>query len=206
MNIVIIDNGLSNIGALTNMIKKIGLKSKVVGQRDEFGNPDAIIMPGVGAFDAAMEALDSAGLIEPLNDLVLDKKIPTLGICLGMQLFAGSSEEGEGLGLGWISGNVKRLVASNESVRIPHMGWNKIRHSKDNVFEGIDRNSRYYFVHSYHFDCENSDNELCHTNYEGFDFVSGVVQNNIYGFQFHPEKSHIFGLSLLKNFFKNKVN
>ena len=205
MNIVIIDNGFSNIGALENMIRRIGLTFTTAAHRDEIGDPDAIIIPGVGAFDAAMDALARARLIEPLNDLVLGKRIPTLGICLGMQLFAQSSEEGEGLGLGWIPGKVKRLEPVSELTRIPHMGWNKLSHDKNKIFENIDQRARYYFVHSYYFECRSFENELCWTSYGGINFASGIMQDNIYGFQFHPEKSNDFGLKLLKNFFGKVV-
>ncbi|MCO6501341.1 MAG: imidazole glycerol phosphate synthase subunit HisH, partial [Vicingus serpentipes] len=162
---------------------------------------DKSILPGVGHFSSAIENLQRLDIIKTLNEEVLEKKKPILGICLGMQLFASASEEGDAKGLGWIDATVERLqVRDSLKYKIPHTGWNQIEIAKSSdLLKNIDNLAEFYFVHSYHFNCKKQEDVLCLTAYET-QFVSAVERNNIYGTQFHPEKSHGAGVQLLKNF------
>lgn len=194
----IIDYGMGNLGSIANMIKKIGYKSQITSNLDEIKNADKLILPGVGAFDNGMKNLHELGLIEVLNQKVLVDKTPILGICLGMQLMTETSEEGKLQGLGWIDAHTKKFVS--EALKIPHMGWNIITHKKESkLFDELDSEKRYYFVHSYYVDCNDQKDILAVTPY-GKKFVSAFEKGNILGVQFHPEKSHQFGMNLLKNF------
>jgi glutamine amidotransferase len=163
-----------------------------------------IILPGVGAFDTGMTNLQKLDLTETLNRKITEEHTPVLGICLGMQLLAEKSEEGVLPGLGWIKGKVIRFSFSNTSeYKIPHMGWNHVNIKKESpLFAGMHQEPRFYFVHSYHFKPEDSGDILCTTEY-GSDFISSVEHGNILGVQFHPEKSHKFGIKLLSNFVEN---
>lgn len=179
------------------MLKKVGARAIVSSDPKEIKNAEKLILPGVGAFDTGMKNLSEAGLIPVLEQKVLKEKTPILGICLGMQLFAEKSEEGSSRGLGWIEGKVKKF---QNGLIIPHMGWNTINSNKnDPLLEDMLRESRFYFVHSYHFICDNQENELAKTSY-GYDFSSIIRKDNIIGVQFHPEKSHKYGMKLLDNF------
>jgi glutamine amidotransferase len=165
-------------------------------------NSTKIILPGVGSFDYAMQRLNDSGMRETLEKKVLEEKIPVLGVCVGMQMLAKTSEEGILPGLGWIDGEVKKFVlpSGSTTMRIPHMGWNTIKPlSQDGLLKGLDNESRFYFLHSYYFKCSHSSDSMALTNYGG-DFVSAVNDKNIYGVQFHPEKSHGWGIQLLENF------
>lgn len=188
------------------MLKKIGVKSKITFDFRDIECAEKIIIPGVGAFDNAMKQLNEYGIIHLLNHKVNQVKIPLLGICLGMQILAKKSEEGKLPGLGWIDAEVKKFRFENNehsSLKIPHMGWNKLMIKNPNpLFDGLDSESRFYFVHSYHMVCNNKNNVLAKTEY-GYDFASVVSRDNIIGVQFHPEKSHKFGMKLLKNFIEN---
>lgn len=201
--IVIIDCKIGNIGSIINMFKKIGVKAKPSSDKDEILAADKLLLPGVGAFDNGMRSLRKAGLIEILNQKVLVDKTPILGICLGMQLLMQKSEEGTEEGLGWLDGEVKKFDfgANSDKLKIPHMGWNMVHPLQtDSLFHEMgEEEKRFYFVHSYHVVCENSDDILATTRY-GYEFTSSVHKDNIYGAQFHPEKSHKFGMNLLKNF------
>jgi glutamine amidotransferase len=200
--IVIIDYKTGNIGSLSNMLKKIGAEAIVSSNPSDIEKADKLILPGVGAFDVGMKNLKDSGLIPLLEDRVLNKKTPILGICLGMQLLAEKSEEGSLNGLSWIKGEVKRFKFDNSDLKIPHMGWNVVKPLKeDSLFSGMKDELRFYFVHSYHFVAKDKDSVLATTNY-GYDFTSVVAQENIFGVQFHPEKSHKFGMRLLDNFTK----
>jgi glutamine amidotransferase len=196
--IVIIDYGMGNLGSIANMIKKVGAKSIITSDLEEIKRADKLILPGVGSFNNGMRELKELGLIDTLNTKVLEDKTPILGICLGMQLMTQSSEEGELDGLGWIEAESKRFVS--KSLKVPHMGWNIIYNQKESkLFTPTDDEERFYFVHSYYVSCNNREDILTTTSY-GHNFVSSFEKENIVGVQFHPEKSHKFGMRLFKNF------
>jgi len=203
--IVVIDYGMGNLGSIQNMLKKIGAKGIISSDISDIQKADKLILPGVGAFDNGMENLEKRGLIPVLNEKVLIHKTPILGICLGMQLLSKKSEEGHLPGLGWIEAETIKFKFNENQTRlkIPHMGWNTIKIKKDNpLFTNMYEETRFYFVHSYHVFCHNKQDVLAETHY-GFDFVSSLQKDNIFGVQFHPEKSHKFGQQLLKNFVEN---
>lgn len=201
--IVIIDYGIGNINSILNMLIKIGTEAVVSSDRSVIEKADKLILPGVGAFDYGMSNLKSGGFIELLDSMVVRRKVPVLGICLGMQLMTGKSEEGSLPGLGWIDAETKKFrFDGGIEKKVPHMGWNSVRISrKTDLFPETDEAYRFYFVHSYHVICNNDDDVLATTNY-GYDFVSAFQAENIIGVQFHPEKSHKFGMHLLKGFAK----
>lgn len=194
---------MGNLGSIANMLKRIGYESKITDNLNEIKNAKKIILPGIGHFDKAMNNLKELGFVEILNKKVLEDKIPVLGICLGMQLLANKSEEGNLSGLGWIHGEVKKFSFGGlpeNKLKIPHMGWNLVHLKKDNpLVNNMYHEPRFYFVHSYHFQCSNEADVLA-TTYYGYYFPSIIAKSNIIGVQFHPEKSHKFGMKLLKNF------
>ena len=195
---VIIDYGLGNLGSIANMIKKEGHKCIITSELEEIKKTSKLILPGVGSFDNGMKSLKELGMIEVLNQKILIEKTPILGICLGMQLMTQSSEEGTSAGLGWLDAQTKKFVS--DTLKIPHMGWNIIKHQKESkLFDECKSEKRFYFVHSYCVSCNNQEDILANTNYTQ-DFVSSFEKENIIGVQFHPEKSHKFGMQLLKNF------
>lgn len=200
--IVIIDYGLGNIRAFANVYKNLNIPFKIASSTSDIKDATKIILPGVGAFDYAMERLQKSGMQDSLNELVLNHKIPVLGICVGMQMLALSSEEGMLPGLGWIDGVVKKFDISKlkQGTLLPHMGWNNVHPVGNNkLFQGMDFHSQFYFLHSYYFQCNDCNNSIATTDYDVM-FTSAVGRNNIYGVQFHPEKSHQWGIQLLKNF------
>lgn len=200
--ITIIDYGLGNLGSMLNMIKKIGAKVIVSSEHDTIAKADKLILPGVGSFDSGMRKLTERNMIPLLNKRILEENVPILCVCLGMQLLGMRSEEGQLPGLGWLDAEAIRFKfeGDNANLKIPHMGWNDVSFRQTHpLFEELESVNRFYFVHSYHLVCANSDNNLATTSY-GFDFTSAVVKDNIMGVQFHPEKSHKFGMRLLKNF------
>ena len=199
--IKIIDYGLGNISAFLNMYRRLNIEVSVAKSTDELLGADRLILPGVGAFDQAMELLNKSGMRDAIDDLVLEKRLPILGICVGMQILANSSDEGERSGLGWIKGRVKSFKSLNIGEMIlPHMGWNDVRPVQNSdLFTGLETDARFYFLHSFYFECENDENIAALSNY-GIDFSCAVQSGNIYGVQFHPEKSHHSGARLLKNF------
>ena len=200
--ITIIDYGLGNIRAFANVYERLNIKTKLAHTAYDLNDAEKIILPGVGSFDNAMNLLNDSGMRDELDKQVLDKKVPVIGICLGMQIMAKTSDEGKLPGLGWIDGVVK--VFDPYSIpyvtRLPHMGWNSIIPKKESkILEGLSENSRFYFLHSYYFVCNNKEDELSTTQY-GITYASAVNNGNIYGIQYHPEKSHSNGVQLLKNF------
>lgn len=201
-NIIIIDYGLGNLGSMLNMTKKISENVIVSSDHDIIAKADKLILPGVGSFDSGMRNLIERNMIPLLNKKILEEKVPILGVCLGMQLLGIRSEEGKLPGLGWLDAETIRFKFQDENadLKIPHMGWNQLTVRQSHpLFSGLEDNNRFYFVHSYHFVCTKPDNILATTSY-GVGFTSAVVKDNIMGVQFHPEKSHKFGMRLLKNF------
>jgi glutamine amidotransferase len=195
--IVIVDYGLGNLMSLKYKFKKIGIDAAVSSEKECIMNAGKLILPGVGHFAKGMENLRNYDLIGVLNKKVLEEKTPVLGICLGMQLFTKRSEEGFADGLGWIDAETKKFCL--KGLKIPHMGWNTIEIKKKGpVFNGIENGSKFYFLHSYHV-CPGEDCATTTTGY-GHEFVSSVQKGNIFGVQFHPEKSHKNGIKLIKNF------
>jgi len=200
--IVIVNYGMGNLGSIQNMFRHIGVESVISDSVSDIENADKLVLSGVGAFDSGMKNISDLGFIPVLNSKVLSDKTPVLGICLGMQLFAESSEEGNLSGLGWINADAVRFNFNDDSdrLKIPHMGWNLVNLQRNSIlFNGLSDESRFYFVHSYHLICREKEDVICTTNY-GYNFPSAVEKENIHGVQFHPEKSHKFGMKLLKNF------
>ena len=199
--LVIVNYGMGNIGSLRNMFRFIGLEVEVESSPDRIAQAEKLILPGVGNFDAAMKAINKvAGLCDVIKGKALEEKVPLLGICLGMQLLLDSSEEGSLPGLGLIAGKVLRFP-HHESLKVPHMGWNFARPTKrENLFQqSLCSDARYYFAHSYYAEVANPEDSLMKTTHS-VEFDSAVMCENIIGLQFHPEKSHRFGIELLKKF------
>ena len=199
--ITIVNYGLGNIGSMQNMLKHIGVFSKLESDPVEISKARKLILPGVGSFDAAMNEITSIpGLLNVLNHKAKVEKIPILGICLGMQLMTRSSEEGGGKGLGWINADTKRFRLESK-FKVPHMGWNNVEvNSSTELTDLNDDVQRFYFVHSYYVKVDHQVNSLFKTKYGLVEFDSGIVDQNIYGVQFHPEKSHKFGINLFQRF------
>jgi imidazole glycerol-phosphate synthase subunit HisH len=200
--ISIINYGLGNIKAIQNVYSKLSIPTRVVSDTNELCNSEKLILPGVGAFDYAMQKLKSSGMYDCINELVMEKRIQVLGICVGMQMLTKSSEEGVLPGLGWIDAVVKKFDVAkfNVKIQLPHMGWNDVESITENpLFDGLNKGARFYFLHSYHVVCNNEEDAIAKSNYTG-DFVCAVNYKNIYGVQFHPEKSHQYGVKLLENF------
>ncbi|MCK8683730.1 imidazole glycerol phosphate synthase subunit HisH [Pseudomonas umsongensis] len=200
--ITIIDYGLGNIQAFVNVYRRLHIPVSVAKCSSDLEGAGKLILPGVGAFDHAIERLDASGMRPVLNELVQHQKVPVLGICVGMQILADSSEEGSLPGLGWVPGTVRsfKAIPALSTLALPHMGWNDVTPASDSaLFKGLESESRFYFLHSYFFDCSNEQNIAATSSY-GLDFSCAVRAGNVYGVQFHPEKSHHFGVGLLKNF------
>lgn len=200
--ITIIDYGLGNIQAFVNVYKRLNIPVTVAKHPGDLESATRLILPGVGAFDHAMERLDASGMRPTLEKLVREQKIPVLGICVGMQILASASDEGRLPGLGWVRGRVRAFadVPELKGIPLPHMGWNDIQPRTDvPLFKGLEKDARFYFLHSFFFDCEDGSGSIASASY-GQDFVCAVAEGNVYGVQFHPEKSHHFGAALLKNF------
>lgn len=200
--IALIDYGLGNIRAFINIYKKLNIPVKIAQRVDDLTDVTKLILPGVGAFDHAMGQLERSGMRQRLEELVVQNKVPVIGICVGMQMLAHSSEEGKLPGLGWIDASVKKFDESkiNYSTHLPHMGWNDVKAVKESgILKGLENDAMFYFLHSYYFHCNDSLDTIATTNY-GIEFSCAINKNNIYGVQFHPEKSHQYGIRLLKNF------
>lgn len=200
----IIDYGLGNIRAFANVYKKLNIPVKIATNTDDVKKATKLILPGIGAFDHAIQQFDQSGMRPVLNEMVLHHRVPVLGICVGMQMLACSSEEGKLPGLGWIDAKVNKFDISSfkQPECVPHMGWNDVKQSKNNVlFNGLGNDSRFYFLHSYYIHCKNNEDVIAVTDYGG-KFACAVNSGNIFGVQFHPEKSHQWGILLLENFAK----
>ena len=198
--ITLIDYGLGNIQAFASIYKSLGISCSIASHPRDLVNSTRLILPGVGSFDWAVKQLRSSGFCSILNELVLERKVPILGVCVGMQIMAFSSDEGELPGLGWIPGNVKRFEQTSFSSQmyLPHMGWNNISHQTHPLFDDI-YDPRFYFLHSYYYSPSSSQSILAFADY-GCSFPAAVFNGHIIGVQFHPEKSHKWGIQLLKNF------
>lgn len=203
--ITIIDYGVGNVGAVANMFSKIGARARLASQPADLRSangkiPEALLLPGVGHFDAGMRRLREGGFVEPLNELVMERGVPILGICLGMQLFSRRSEEGSLPGLGWIPADTKKFAfPPGRALVVPHMGWSDTFAPRAGLFAGFEAVPRFYYVHSYHVVCEDPGDVAATCRY-GMEFTASVHRENIYGTQFHPEKSHRFGMTLLRSF------
>lgn len=199
----ILNYGLGNVTAFSNIYKKLDTPNKIISSAADFKDVKKLILPGVGAFDHAMKLYNDSGFRDTVDNLVLSHKMPVLGVCVGMQMMANSSEEGSEQGLDWIDSRVIRFYENDESkeaIDIPHMGWNDVRPAKNSsLFPPSEDTQRFYFLHSYYFVPSNLDNQIGKTEY-GIEFCSAVMKENIFGVQFHPEKSHSYGIDLLKRF------
>ena len=199
--ILIIDYGVGNVHSILNMFKKIGIDAKLSEHPNEVLSADKVILPGVGSFDYGMKQLKESGYYDTVLKYAREVKKPILGICLGMQMLGLSSEEGFEPGLGLIPFRNIKFKFNDNKLKVPHMGWNLVKSVKSNekFSENFTEDFRFYFVHSYYAVCEKQENILLTCDY-GFEFSAAVQKDNIYGVQFHPEKSHKFGMKLLKNF------
>ncbi|MBS1704329.1 MAG: imidazole glycerol phosphate synthase subunit HisH [Armatimonadetes bacterium] len=198
--IAIVDYGMGNLGSIQNMIWKIGDESIITSDPLIIKRARKLILPGVGAFDRAVQNLRSRGLMDLLHDQVEKEAKPILGICLGMQLLSKSSEEGELPGFGWIDAHTRRFHVEEDGLRVPHMGWNQVTTTQVHpLTQNLPEDPRFYFVHTYHVACERPEDVLATCHY-GIDFHASIGRDHIWGTQFHPEKSHKFGRKLLQNF------
>ncbi|NJC34170.1 glutamine amidotransferase [Sphingomonas jejuensis] len=200
--ISIIDYGLGNVGAFVNMYKRMNVPAKAVRTADELADATRIVLPGVGAFDHAMDLLGRSGMRPLLEEKVIGDKVPVVGICVGMQILADTSEEGQGRGLGWVPGTVRhfRSMPTPADLPLPHMGWNDVAPTNDGgLFNGLEQDARFYFLHSFYYEPADSADSAASASY-GSSFACAVRRDNVWGVQFHPEKSHHFGAMLLKNF------
>ena len=199
--ITIVDYGLGNINAIANIYKELDIPVTIATNINFLENASKIILPGVGSYDFAMNKINNSGMRDKLDKLVLEEKIPVLGICVGMQIMGKTSEEGSEKGLGWIDGEVLRFsLDKNDNLPLPHMGWNLVKPTNlDSIFKGFD-DARFYFLHSYFFKPNSDDISLAYAHYD-LKFAVAFSRENIFGVQFHPEKSHENGIKLLENFY-----
>lgn len=203
--ISIIDCGMGNLGSVVNMLKYIGVDNRIIKTQAEVLDSEKIIFPGVGSWDNGVRKIQDSGILDSLHQQVLQKKIPFLGICLGMQLLFETSEEGELPGLAWLAGQVKKFkfsipTGNEKKLRVPHMGWNIVNSLRStSLNKNLGEEPRFYFVHSYFVTCSDKKSILMTCNY-GYEFTCAVNKENIWGVQFHPEKSHKYGIQLMKNF------
>lgn len=200
--ITIVDYGTSNLGSMSNMLRKIGQTSRIASAPDQLEDATKIILPGVGSFDAGMKKLLESGMVPVLNRKVMDEGVPTLGVCLGMHLMTRGSQEGELPGLGWLPATTVRFdQVAEPTLRVPHMGWNQVHAAKDSVVTAdMADETRFYFAHSFFVRPDNAEDILLEAQYGASRFAAALARNNIVAGQFHPEKSHRFGMWLLRNF------
>jgi glutamine amidotransferase len=202
--ITIIDYGVGNINAFVNVYKRVNVSTKIAKTAADLEDAQKIILPGVGHFDHAMSELIKSGMREKLDELIMVKKVPVIGICVGMQMMGNSSDEGKLEGLKWIDASIKKFDESKiqQVTRLPHMGWNDVHLVISNpLFAGLEKDALFYFLHSYYFECNDTADILATSEYGG-QFTCAVHHENVYGIQFHPEKSHHYGEMLLHNFAK----
>jgi glutamine amidotransferase len=200
--ITIIDYGVGNIFAFQNVYKRLDIPTKIAKSSQDLIDAEKLVLPGVGSFDYAMNQLNISGMREKLDELVLVKKIPVIGICVGMQIMGNRSDEGELEGLNWIDSEILKFDGRliNQRTKLPHMGWNDVIPVKNHpLFIGLEEDAIFYFLHSFYFKCNNPEESIAVSDY-GISFSSAVNRENIFGIQFHPEKSHQFGEKLLHNF------
>lgn len=201
--ITIVDYGVGNVGAFLTVYKRLNIAARRATTAAELDGSTRLILPGVGDFDQAIRRLDASGMRPALDQLVLDRRIPVLGVCVGMQMLGRSSDEGRLAGLGWVDGQVRsfRSVPETAALPLPHMGWNDVvpGPAAGPMFRGLESDARFYFLHSFFFACDRADDAAATARY-GVDFCTAVRSNNIAGVQFHPEKSHRWGMRLLDNF------
>ena len=197
--IIVVNSGIGNLASVANMIRKVGGEAKISSSPDEIQQARKLVLPGVGSFDVGINALKEHSLDAAVKAAVKENDSMVLGICLGMQLLFESSEEGDQPGLGLIQGHIRHFRLTDLKLRIPHMGWNIVKPNHPSSLFDIDDEQRFYFVHSYHADCANPEDISAFTHH-GYDFVSAVERGNVMGVQFHPEKSHRFGMALFKRF------
>lgn len=199
----IVDYGVGNVQAFVNMYKRLGVEATRAQTASDLLGAKKLILPGVGAFDHAMELLNASGMREPLDRLVREDGVPVLGICVGMQMLADSSDEGTAAGLGWLKGRVRSFAnhPASATLPMPHMGWNDVSPvgASHGLFKGLESDARFYFLHSYYFEAADEAHAVAHADY-GFKFACAVQRDHVAGVQFHPEKSHHWGAALLKNF------
>jgi imidazole glycerol-phosphate synthase subunit HisH len=196
---IVVDSGIGNLASVANMIRKIGGEAKISSSPDEIRQAQKLVLPGVGSFDTGIKALEERSLDVAIKTAVNENGSMLLGICLGMQLLFESSEEGNRSGLGLIRGHVRHFKLTDQKLRVPHMGWNIVMPKRSSKLFNAEEEQRFYFVHSYHADCANAENVSAITHH-GYNFVSATESGNVMGVQFHPEKSHRFGMSLFKRF------
>lgn len=197
--ITIVNYGMGNLGSVLNMLKKIGTAAQLANTPEELVSASKILLPGVGAFDQAMKRINESGFREVLDRKAMVEKVPVLGICLGMQLLTRGSEEGQLPGLGWVAADTIRFP-KQEGLRVPHMGWNVVTPTTPSTLtQNLPEESRFYFVHSYYVKADKPENSILKCHY-GVTFDAAIQRENIFGAQFHPEKSHKFGMQLLENF------
>jgi glutamine amidotransferase len=200
--ITLIDYGVGNIYAFQNVYRRLNVPTKIAKSSEDLSDAQKLVLPGVGSFDYAMNRLNDSGMREKLDELVLEKKIPVIGICVGMQMMGNLSDEGKEFGLKWIDGEIYKFDEKliQHRTKLPHMGWNDVAPIINNpLFIGLEKEAIFYFLHSFYFKCNNPADSIAVSDY-GLSFSSAVNKNNIYGIQFHPEKSHQYGEKLLHNF------
>jgi glutamine amidotransferase len=200
--ITLIDYGVGNIFAFQNVYKRLNIPTKIAKRKEDLANAKKLILPGVGSFDYAMAQLNASGMREKLDELVLEKKVPVIGICVGMQMMGNRSDEGKLEGLKWIDSEILKFDQNliQQRTKLPHMGWNDVAPINNHpLFIGLEKEAIFYFLHSFYFKCKNETESIAVSNY-GISFSSAVHRENIYGIQFHPEKSHQYGEKLLHNF------